>query len=126
MLSALCLPLCGFTFDADSSLKELTLPYINTYECVSATLGERDLLEGMEYIRITFENDRQLEMCYKPVDGELHRYVCDYTCDQDGTFTAEIGLLGYTFRQSAKIEGGKFTICMPVLSRPLIMIFEVK
>lgn len=119
--------LCAFTFDKTSSLKDLTHPYINTYECTSATLGDENLLEKYEYFIITFKDEKNLEVSFKRQGGNRHAYVCEYTVDQKTQeLTAELGILGFKFRQSTVIKDGKFTLSMPVLGKPLVMVFEVK
>ena len=62
--------LCAFTFDKDSSLKDLTHPYINTYECTAARLGNEDLLEHYEYFKITFLDEKQVEISFKRKKGK--------------------------------------------------------
>ena len=120
--------LCAFTFDSQSSLKDLTHPYINTYECTAARLGNEDLLERYEYFKITFLDDKQLELSFKRKNsGKAHVYKCDYTYDdKTSEFSAELGILGYRFRQTSKISNGKFTISMPILGRLLLMNFAVR
>ncbi len=118
---------CAFTFDRTSTLTDLTHPYINTYECTSARLGDEDLLEKYEYFTITFLDERTLEVSFKKQGGNRHAYTCEYTVDEKTQeLTAELGIFGFKFRQSAIIENGKFTLCMPVLGKPLIMVFEVQ
>ena len=122
-----CILLCAFTFDSDSSLKELTLPYINTYECIRATLGGQDLLDDFEYLTITLEDSNSLEVSFKKKDGRRHSYSCNYTVDeQSGELRAELGIMGFRFRQKTKIENGSFTLCMTLLNRPLVMAFKAK
>lgn len=124
--SVLCiLLLCAFTFDKNASIKTLTNPYITTYDCTFARLGNEDLLEKYEYLKITFLDDKELEVSFKRVKGKRHAYKCDYTYDDDtGTFEAEIGILGFKFRQSTQIINGKFTLSMPILGKPLVMNFS--
>lgn len=120
-----CLFLCAFTFDANSSVKSLTKPYITTYECTAARLGNENLIENYEYIRITFLDDKQLEVSFKHKKGKRHAYKCDYRYNEEKqTFNAEIGILGFKFKQEAKISNGKFTLCMPLLSKTLVMNFS--
>ncbi len=117
--------LCAFTFDKDASVKTLTDPYITTYDCTFARLGNEDLLEKYEYLKITFLDDKELEVSFKRTNGKRHAYKCDYTYDEEtGKFEAEIGILGFKFRQSARIINGKFTLSMPILGKPLIMNFS--
>lgn len=123
-----CILLCAFTFDKQSSLKNLTHPYINTYECTAAQLGKEDLLEQYEYFKITFLDEKQLELSFKrKKGGKQHTYRCDYQYDEKTSeFSAELGILGYKFRQTTKISNGKFTISMPILGKPLLMNFAVR
>ena len=117
--------LCGFTIDPHSSVKSLTKPYITTYECNYARLGEKDLLKKYEYIKITFLDDKKLEVSFKNKKGKRHAYVCSYTYDdEDDSFEAEIGILGFKFRQKTVIKDGKFTLTKPILGKPFIMRFS--
>ena len=123
-----CIFLCAFTFDKDSSLKDLTHPYINTYECTAARLGNENLLENYEYFKITFLDEKQVEVSFKRKNGgKRHAYTCNYFYnDRTGEFSAELGIFGYKFRQTTKIANGKFTISMPIFGKPLLMNFAVK
>ncbi len=119
-----CMCLCAFTFDANSSVKSLTKPYITTYECNFARFGDEDLLEKYDYLKITILDDKELEVSYKKKNGKRKVYVCDYEYnDETQKFEAEVGILGFKFKQSTKIENGKFTISMPLLGKPLVMVF---
>ncbi|MDE7379596.1 MAG: hypothetical protein K2N14_00965, partial [Clostridia bacterium] len=109
--AALCLCLCAFTFDKNSSVKTLTHPYITTYDCTFARLGNENLLDKYDYVRITFLDDKQLEVSYKRTNGKKHTYVCDYTYDDETKqVEAELGILGFKFKQTSKIENGSFNI----------------
>lgn len=126
LTTAICLCLCAFTVDANSSVKSLTKPYINTYECRSARLGNEDLLEKMEYLKITFLDEEQLEVSFKRKNGKKNAYQCNYEYDDEtNEFSAEIGILGFKYRQSAKITDGKFTLYMSILGKPLVMNFSI-
>ena len=125
LLPLLCLFLCAFTIDESSSLKSLTKPYITTYECTAARLGNENIMEKYEYIRITFLDEEQLEVSLKRKNGRKNSYTCPYTYDEKTKrFNAELGIWGFRFKQDAKIENGKFTLCMPILGRTLLMNFQ--
>ncbi len=128
LFATACVFLCAFTFDKDSSLKDLTHPYINTYECTAARLGNEDLLEQYEYFRITLLDEKELEVSFKRKRfGKKHIYRCNYTFNpKTRELSAELGILGYRFKQTTKISNGKFTISMPVFGKPLLMNFAVK
>jgi hypothetical protein len=130
IIPSLCVCLllfCAFKIDPHSSLKDLTHPYINTYECTYAQLGETNLLENYEYFKITFLDDKTLEVSFKKKGEKRHAYETPYTIDEStGAFTAEIGILGFKFRQTTTIKDGKFTLSMPILTKQLVMQFAVK
>lgn len=117
---------CAFTIDPNSSIKNLTKPYANTYECTRATLGDTDLLEDYEYMRIIIHDNGKLNVEMQRKGGKKRIYQCQYTYDDNTcNLSAEIGILGFTYRQTTKIENGKFVISMPVLTKQLTMLFEV-
>lgn len=117
--------LCAFTYDENSSVKSLTKPYITTYECVSARFGKEDILQKYDFIKITFLNDKELEVSYKYKNGKKHCNKCNYYYDDGtGTFSAEMGILGFRFKQQTVIENGKFTLVVPILGKPLILNFS--
>ncbi|MGN0824533.1 MAG: hypothetical protein ACI4MB_05645 [Candidatus Coproplasma sp.] len=125
LIPFLILLFCGFTIDESSSLKSLTKPYITTYECTAARLGNENIMEKYEYIKITFLNDKELEVSLKRKNYKKKSYVCEYHYDEKTSrFNAELGILGFRFKQDAKIENGKFTLCMPILGRTLLMNFQ--
>ncbi len=122
---AACMCMCAFTLDMNSSVKTLTKPYITTYDCISARLGNQDLLDKYDYLKITFLDDKELEVSFKRKKGKKHSYTAPYTYDDEsGEIKAEVGILGFKFRQAAKIENGKFTLGMPILGQQLSMVFS--
>ena len=128
-ISAFCIicTLCAFTFDLNSSVKTLTHPYINTYYCTEARLGEINLLEKYEYFIITILDDEELEISFKKHKWQKYAFTCNYEFNEEThELSAGIGILGFTYRQKTIINGGTFYINMLVLNKPLFMKFEVK
>ncbi len=122
---SLCALLCACNISADSSLKELTKPYITRYECTRAEWGGQNFLDGYEYIRITLADESNMELSYKKPGESEHKFNCRYNYDQTtGELTAEGTALGIKMRESVKIENGKFTISLPLLGKQLVMDFE--
>lgn len=122
---AACMCMCAFTLDMNSSVKTLTKPYITTYDCTSARLGNQDLLDKYDYLKITFLDDKELEVSFKRKNGKKHSYTAPYSYDDEsGEIKAEVGILGFKFRQAAKIENGKFTLSMPIVGKQLSMTFS--
>lgn len=82
-------------------------------------------MEKYEYIKITFLDDKELEVSLKRKNGKKKSYTCEYHYDEKTKrFNAELGILGFRFKQDAKIENGKFTVCMPILGKTLLMNFQ--
>ena len=107
------------------SLKSITNPHVAQYECTEATLGEEDLLKKFDFIKITLVDKENLELNYKQKDGESRLIKSKYTFDvKTRTLTAEMGILGYSFKQSTVVEKGKFTISKSIGGKQLIMKFR--
>lgn len=122
-LAACSLSACEI--DVQSSLKELSDPYIATYECVRADYGGQDMLEKYDYIRITLTDKETMLLSYKEKGGKAHSRECGYSYDEKtGELTAEIGLLGVSRRESVVVENGQFTLSMPIAGTQLIMQFK--
>ena len=116
---------CACNIKADSSLKELTHPYITRYECTSATYGGDDIMGNFDYIRITLLDKEQLELACKPKSGKVRSVKSGYTFDEDThELCAEIGALGVKVKERVIVENGKFTISFPLRGKELIMNFE--
>ena len=107
------------------SLKSLTNPYIAQYECIEATLGNEDMLNKFDYVKITLVDKENLELNYKQKNGPDKIIKSKYTFDtKTHELTAEIGILGYKFKQSTVVEKGKFTISKSIAGKQLIMKFK--
>lgn len=112
---------------AAGSLKALTKPYIATYECTQARLGGQDLLEKYDYIKITLLNKDELEVSFKQKNGDKKSFKGKYEVNAETKeLKGEIGILGFTFKETVKIEKGKFVINQNFLSLSLIMVFEMQ
>ena len=124
-LVAACATLCACTIDTNSSIKELTDPYITRYECTYAAWGDQEFLEEFDYIRITLTDKEKLELSYKK-KGDMPRvHTCRYSFDEKtGELTAEGGALGVKFKERVLIENGKFTIAFPISGKELILRFQ--
>ncbi|MCI9561648.1 MAG: hypothetical protein HFK03_04075 [Clostridia bacterium] len=124
-LMLIILPACDM--EASGSVKSLTKPYIGEYECVEARLGETDLLEKYESIKITLIDDKKLEISFKPVNGSRRAFEGEYSVDgETREFTGEAGILGYKFKEKAVIENGEFVISKLIMTKPLVMKFKMK
>lgn len=125
LLSLFILPSCDAR--EAGSIKTLTRPYIAQYECTEARLGDENILEKFDYININIKDKNNLELIYKPLNGDKKVIESTYTFDNNThELTAEIGIFGYTFKQSTKIEQGKFTVSKQFGGKELILKFKAK
>ena len=119
------LPACDF--DPNGDIKSITKPYITSYECVEARFGEENLLEKYEFIKITLIDDKQMELSYKPKDGDKKSHICNYEIDEKThEISADFWLLGIEHREKISVENGEFTIVKTLFSKPLVLKFQTK
>ena len=125
-LIPLCLViLCSCKPIQDSSIKSITRPYVAQYECIEAKLGETNLLDDYEYVRIILLDNSDMELNYKQKNRGVHSANGKYSFDEEThEITAEIGILGYTFKEKTIIENGEFLIKKTVRNRELVMKFK--
>lgn len=121
----LCALFSACSAGTSGSLKELTHPYIATYECTRAEWGGQDFLDGFDYIRIVLSDEKNMELKYKKQDEAERSYKCEYSYNEKtGEFATGTGALGIKFREKIVLENGKFTISLPLLGKQLVMQFE--
>lgn len=114
---------CGI--DTTTSLKDITKPYIAQYECTAATLGGDDLLEEFDYIRITFLDEKEMELSFKQKGKEKRAKTFGYIYDEDsGEITADGSALGVKIKERTIIKDGAFTVNLPLGGKELILKFE--
>ena len=119
--------LCACEVQKMSSLKDLTMPYIAMYECTEARLDDEDYLEKFDYIRITLINKSDMEICFKPKDGDKRSTKGTYTYDKEThELQANIGILWVNYSEKTKIEKGSFVIKRSFGHKQLYMKFEMK
>lgn len=109
------------------SLKTITRPYIAQYECTSATYGDDNLLDKFDYIEVNLADKKELELIYKLKNGNRNVITTTYELNPETReLSADIGIFGYKFKQTTKIENGKFTVTKTIGKKLLIMNFELK
>lgn len=122
--SLLLFPACEA--NAESSIKEITMPYIAQYECVEARLGNEDFLEQFDFIRIILVNNEKMQLVFKK-KGEK-KYIVDGNYKFDShtrELQGEIGFLGYRFREKTFVNKGEFILSETILTKQLYMKFKV-
>ena len=124
LLAAFCVTFAACGFDADSSLKDVTSPYITRYGCVEARYGGEDILQQFDYIRITLLDEENMELAYKFKGESKKSRVIKYTFDKESRqLNAEGGFLGVKFKQPVVVDNGEFTVSLTVGVKQLILRF---
>lgn len=126
VLALAVLPACS-KINTQSSIKTISRPYIAQYECTEARYGDADLLEDYEFIKIIFLNKDEFEIVYKPKDGEQKNFGGNYSIDpQTRELEADLGILGYNYKEKVKVENGKIVISKLLGQKELFVKFEIK
>ncbi len=103
------------------------MPYIAQYECTEARFGNEDLFEKFEFIEINLINQEKLELIYKLKNGDKKVIKAPYNLNKSTReLSAEIGILGHKFKQTAIVKNGKFTISKTIGKKQLVMKFKMK
>ena len=85
------------------------------------------MLEKYEFINITLWDAKELEVSFKPKNGDKKAFKGNYSVNgETREFTGEVGILGVTFKDTVKIEKGGFVITKNIMSMPLVMKFKMK
>ena len=130
LISLVCLlltllPACEI--NTEGSIKSITHPYINEYDCSEARLGEEDILEKYDFIKVSILDDKELEVKYKLKNEETRSFKCDYKMNEETReLTAEKGFFGMKIGEKVKIENGQFEVLRKIGDKTLYMKFQTK
>lgn len=125
IICMLFLPACDAV--KQSSVKALTRPYIAQYECVQAKLGEEDILEKFDYIRITLADKDTMIIAYKPKKGEKKQFKCNYTFDwETKEITADISIFGCKVKEKTTVQNGSFSIVKQIGNKTFAITFKAQ
>ena len=114
-------PACG-----NSSLKDVTKPYLGEYECKSATLGEKDYVEEFSFLRLELKKDDEFTLYYSAKNGQQGEESGTYSYDEkEETITITYGELG-VFKRKFPLKNGEIYVTLPIGSQTLSMKFARK
>lgn len=122
-LLLILLPACEIR--RDSTLKEVTRPYINEYELVEGKFGDKDLLEDFDYVKIVFIDAHNYEAHIKPKKIAKKIIKGTYSVDaKTRELTTEEGILGFKLKEKVYIRNGGFTVSTIIFHKTLYLKFE--
>ena len=116
----------NFSFVKSGSLKEISKPYLGVYECISARLGEEELLADFSYIQLELKKDGGFILYYGDKAGKKERVQGSYIYDDEKqTLTLQF-MDGKCFQRAFPLKKGRLTVSLPIGKRQLCLIFEQK
>ena len=110
----------------DTSLADITKPYLGEYQCEPALYGEQDYLDEFSYIRLELKGDDTFILYGKPKDGEKWERRGRYQYDKEKqTITLCIGDNGNGgITHSFPFQDGTLHIYFPVHGKLVNVTFK--
>ena len=116
---------CLFPDIKDSTLKDITKPYIGQYECKSAQLGKKDCLENFSYIRLELKDEENFILYYKEKEGKEKEIEGKYVYDKNKSVLIFSDKKG-GFKREFPLNKGMLTVSLPLGDKILILKLEQK
>ncbi len=126
ILAGLCSAVILFGGWKNSTLKDITKPYLGEYECTQATLGDVDYLKEMKYIRLMLQKGDEFILSYCPQDKAEQTLKGSYKYDKDKQIIVLKLSNGMCFERAFPIKKGEIYITVPIGALNLRLIFEQK
>ena len=110
----------------DSTLLDVTKPYLGEYECEYARLGDKEFSDGFEFVTLELKRDGTYLLSFKQKDGEKHTETGAYQYD------AKRNLLCISPRDKSALKkefpliDGVLTISAQIGNQQLIVRFAQK
>ena len=109
----------------ESTLKDIAKPYLGEYECKSAQLGKKDLLENFSYIRIELKDSENFTLYYKEKEGKGKEVEGKYVYDKEKELLMLADKSG-VYKRGFPLNEGILTISLPMGEKNLVLKFEQK
>ena len=121
-LCCLTLPACEGSVYEMSSLTELSRPYVGEYACEELRLGEEDMLDRFEYVRLTLGPDGDAQLTWRTMEGGEGATLLYYEMREGSITLSQAGRMGaHTF----PVEQGAIVITHNIIGRMLYAKFRM-
>jgi len=111
---------------AFTGLKDIARPYLGTYECKYARLGERDLLEELDYITFALTPKNIFKIEFRDKNGVKGLYRGHYSfSEKDKTITINENIFGKKVTKTFIAERGTIQVNLKFGDEPLAIKFEM-
>ena len=109
-----------------SGLKEITKPYLGTYDCTEARLSETEYLSSFEYIRLELKPKGEFIIYCKKKGGKEFRENGNYKYDAKRNVITLIGGAGNILKREFPLSNGNLIVEVPLGEKNLFLKFEQK
>jgi len=108
----------------DSSLCDISKPYLGEYECKRAQLGSFDCLRQFSFIRLELKDEENFTLYYQEKGEKKKEQSGKYRYDKERGVILLTDEKGYC--REFPLSDGKLTVSIPVGGKQLILQFEQK
>ena len=121
--------LSALLFDVSSlgELKDVSRPYLGTYECERIFLGEEEKTDRFEYVRIELQPEGKMKLLYQEKQGKKGEAEARYSYDtQKNLLTVYVDIAGFEQKKTFPVENGVLELSVRYGGRMLMMRFARK
>ena len=110
----------------DSTLLDVTKPYLGEYACNYARLGDKEFLDGFEYVTLDLKKDGSYLLSFKATDGKKHTETGEYAYDEKEKTLCFFPRDKSAVKKKFPLIGGVLTISAQIGNQQLIVRFTQK
>lgn len=121
--------LSALLFDVASlgGLKDVSRPYLGTYECERILFGNEDRTDKFDYVRIELMPGGKMKLFYKEKEGRKGEAEARYTYDTESdSLTICADIAGTEYKKSFPVKDGALELSVRYGDRMLAMKFVRK
>lgn len=109
-----------------TGLKDVSRPYLGTYECKYVMLGDKNLLDDMDYINFALLPKNIFKIEFRDKKGVKGLYRGHYTfSEKDGEITINENIFGKRVSKTFSAENGVIQVNLIFGDSPLSIKFEM-
>ena len=116
----------SFSSIKDSSLTDISKPYLGEYECKEAVFDGEDYLKNFSYIRLELKRNETFTLSYCDKEKRKDKVEGKYVYDEEAKTICLLSVNGEGIKRSFPFENGKINITLSIAKKMLILQFEQK
>lgn len=125
--SAIVLSSLLFNVSSLGGLKEISKPYLGTYECERIFFGDEEKTDKFDYVRIELMSEGEMKFLFKEKNGAERELEARYTYDtENDMLTVYADLAGAEKTKSFPVEKGTIDVSVRYGGKMLLMKFVRK